>query len=482
MKLFALLLLALPLTAQPPQRDLKFEAPKKVALVIGNGNYPKWPLRNPANDARAVSQALTDVGFTTITALDVTLPNLDRAVSSLVSKVRQGDVVAFYYAGHGIQLEGENYLVPVDFDAKDEADAKYAAYAASRVQERIEKAGARVTLVVLDACRNNPFAATRSAGGGLAAMGTGKGTLIAFATAPGKTADDNPKGNNGLFTTHLITALKEPGLTLDQVFNRVRERVHNASGGRQVPWTVSSVIGDVYLRPGAADAVAAAPPQPVAEPVAAAPPPVQNPLARIMTNSVAPTNPAPTRPANVPDIAAGNAAYQRGDTQQAASIAQEILRVEPTHRDALLLLSYVHFGNQRWDLFVPTSVQALRAGATLPFSVGHHHTLTGAHAASLTVSREQIQFQNAGGNCTSKNISVPLANLVSAQPTSSNQGIPFLNLKITDEKGKTQNFNFVDPTTQVRPNPDGLPILISPPRAPQFVQAVASILNQARQP
>lgn len=481
MRFLALVLFALPLAAQPPQRDLKYEAPKKVALVIGNGNYPKWPLRNPANDARAVSQALTEVGFKTTTAIDVTLPNLDRAVSSLVSQVRQGDVVAFYYAGHGIQLEGENYLVPVDFDAKDEADAKYAAYAASRVQERIEKAGARVTLVVLDACRNNPFAATRSAGGGLAAMGTGKGTLIAFATAPGKTADDNPNGNNGLFTTHLITALKEPGLTLDQVFNRVREKVHNASGGRQVPWTVSSVIGDVYLRPGAGAQTAQR-----AEPVAATPPPVQNPLSRIMANSVAPTNtapaPVPTPAQTVPDIAAGKAAFERGDTQQATSIAQEILRLEPNHRDALILLSYVYFRNAQWDLFVPTSVQALRSGAVLPFAVGHHHTLTGAHGASLTVSREQIQFQNVGGNCTSKNISVPLRNLVSAQPTSSNQGVPFLNLKLTDEKGKVQNFNFVDPTTQVQPNPDGLPILVSPPRAPQLIQAIAAILNQARQP
>ncbi len=483
MKSFALLLLCLPLAAQPPQRDLKFEAPKKLALVIGNSAYPKWPLRNPSNDARAVSQALTEVGFATTTALDVSLPNLDRTVSTFVTKVRQGDVVAFYYAGHGIQLEGENYLVPVDFDAKDEVDAKYAAYAASRIQERIEKAGARVTLVVLDACRNNPFAASRTVGGGLAAMGTGKGTLIAFATAPGKTADDNPKGNNGLFTTHLITALKEPGLTLDQVFNRVRERVHNASGGRQVPWTVSSVIGDVYLRPGAAGAAPAQPAQPAAEPVAVAPPPVQNPLSRIMANSVAPNNtaPAPAPRQNIPDIAAGNAAYQRGDTQQAATIAQAILRLEPNHRDALLLLSYVHFRNQRWELFVPTSVQALRAGATLPFSLGHHHTLTGAHAASLTVSRNQIQFQNTGGNCSSKNLTAPFSSLQSAQPTTSNQGVPFLNLKITDEKGKVQNFNFVDPTTQVRANPDGLPILVSPPRAPQFVQAIAAILNQARQ-
>ncbi|MCX6585999.1 MAG: caspase family protein [Acidobacteria bacterium] len=478
MKLLALLL-TLPLCAQPPQRDIKLEAPRKVALVIGNGNYPKWPLRNPANDARAVSQALSEIGFATTTAVDVTLQNLDRAVSALVSRIRPGDVVAFYYAGHGIQLEGENYLVPVDFDAKDEADAKYAAYAASRVQERIEKAGARVTLVVLDACRNNPFAATRSANGGLAAMGSGKGTLIAFATAPGKTADDNPNGNNGLFTSHLVTALKEPGLTLDQVFNRVRERVHNASGGRQVPWTVSSVIGDVYLRPGPGGTAPALPPPPASETVAVARPPVQNPLARIMTNSVAPVE-RPQDP--VPDLAAGNAAYQRGDTQQAARIAQEILRGEPNHREALLLLAYVHFREQQWELFAATAVQALRAGATLPFSVGHHHTLTGAHAASLTVSRDLIQYQITGGNCTGKNFSLPLANLVAARATSNTQGVPFLSLKINDENGKTQNFNFVDPTTEVRDNPNGLPLLISPPRAARFVQAIAAILNQTRQP
>jgi uncharacterized caspase-like protein len=176
MRLVGLLFLIWPLAAQGPQRDLKLEPPQKLALVIGNGNYPKWPLRNPANDAQAVARALTEIGFATTTAVDVTLPNLDRAVSGLVSRVRPGDVVAFYYAGHGIQLEGENYLVPVDFDAKDETDAKYAAYAASRVQERIEKAGARVTLVVLDACRKQSLCCQACpAGGGLAAMGSGQG-------------------------------------------------------------------------------------------------------------------------------------------------------------------------------------------------------------------------------------------------------------------------------------------------------------------
>lgn len=464
--LFLVLILSGSLLAQ---RDLKLESAQKLALVVGNGAYPKWPLRNPANDARAVAQALTSVGFSTTSAIDVTLQNLDRTVSAFVAKIKQGDTVAFYYAGHGIQLEGENYLVPVDFDAKDEADAKYAAYAASRVQERIEKAGARVTLVVLDACRNNPFAATRSTSGGLAAMGTGKGTLIAFATAPGKTADDNPNGNNGLFTTHFITALQQPGLTIDQVFNRVRERVYNASGGKQVPWTVSSVIGEVYLRPGTGPAASA-----VLE--AAAPPPVSNPLARAAANPLVPVS----QPK--PDLSAAVSAFQRGDVQQAKSIAIETLRLEPTNQQALFLLTSIYYKQEQWDVLVPTAVQAIKAGATIPFAVGHHHTLTGAHGALLSISSKQVEFQSAAGSaCSQKNMTVPLASLGPAQQTTNAQGILFFNLKITDEKGKVQNFNFVDPDTQVRNNPDGLPILVAPPRATQLLRAMAAIFNQSRQ-
>lgn len=464
--LFLVLILSGSLLAQ---RDLKLESAQKLALVVGNGAYPKWPLRNPANDARAVAQALTSVGFSTTSAIDVTLQNLDRTVSAFVAKIKQGDTVAFYYAGHGIQLEGENYLVPVDFDAKDEADAKYAAYAASRVQERIEKAGARVTLVVLDACRNNPFAATRSTSGGLAAMGTGKGTLIAFATAPGKTADDNPNGNNGLFTTHFITAVQQPGLTIDQVFNRVRERVYNASGGKQVPWTVSSVIGEVYLRPGTGSAAPA-----VLE--AAAPPPVSNPLARAAANPLVPVS----QPK--PDLLAAVSAFQRGDVQQAKSIAIETLRLEPTNQQALFLLTSIYYKQEQWDVLVPTAVQAIKAGATIPFAVGHHHTLTGAHGALLSISSKQVEFQSAAGSaCSQKNMTVPLASLGPAQQTTNAQGILFFNLKITDEKGKVQNFNFVDPDTQVRNNPDGLPILVAPPRATQLLRAMAAIFNQSRQ-
>ncbi|MBL8217563.1 MAG: caspase family protein [Bryobacterales bacterium] len=282
-----LVLLALTTTAavSEDRRDLRYEPTpgRKLALVAGNAAYPKWPLRNPLNDARAMQTALAELGFETDVLLNATRPDLERAIDRFAARVQPGDIALVYYAGHGIQVDGENYLVPVDFDAKDEADAKYLAYNASRLEERLERAGARLSILVLDACRNNPFRQTRSAGGGLAAMNTGKGALVAFATAPGKTADDNAAGANGLFTSHLVRALREPGLSLDQVFNRVRERVYAESGERQLPWTVSSVIGEFYFRGGTA--AAPAPP----------PAPAQVPLSTALS-SLTGTSPAPAVP------------------------------------------------------------------------------------------------------------------------------------------------------------------------------------------
>ncbi|MBL8175017.1 MAG: caspase family protein, partial [Bryobacterales bacterium] len=149
-------------------RDLQYESGngRRLALIVGNEAYAKWPLRNPVNDARAVEQALRELGFETEAVVNAGLKALEQGVDRFVAKVKAGDVAMFYYAGHGIQIDGENYLVPVDFDAKDEADAKYVSYSAARVQERMDRAGARLSIVVLDACRNNPFRTTRSAGGG----------------------------------------------------------------------------------------------------------------------------------------------------------------------------------------------------------------------------------------------------------------------------------------------------------------------------
>jgi hypothetical protein len=237
--------------AQQPGRDLRVEpAGKRFALVIGNEAYPKWPLKNPANDARAMDKVLRETGFRTDLVVNGTLRDVEKAVDRFVANLHPGDVAVFYYAGHGVQLAGDNYMVPVDFDAKDEADAKYASYPISRVQERMEGSGSQLNVLILDACRNNPFKSSRAAGGGLGAMNAGRGTLIAFATGPGKTADDNPATGNGLFTGHVVAALREPGLTLDQIFNRVRERVDTASHHQQTPWSVTSVIGEFRFLPG----------------------------------------------------------------------------------------------------------------------------------------------------------------------------------------------------------------------------------------
>lgn len=450
-----LIVFAISICAQ--RRDLVVESSQKLALVVGNAAYPKSPLRNPLNDARSVAGSLSELGFQIETAFDLPLRSLEATVNRFVGRVRAGDTVVFYYAGHGIQLEGENYLVPVDFDAKDEADAKYVSYSASRVQERIEKAGARVIVVILDACRNNPFQAARSMGGGLAAMGSGKGTLIAFATGPGKTADDNPRGANGLFTTHLISTLREPGLSLDQVFSRVREKVYRESDGRQVPWTVSSVIGDVYLRGGSA-----------------APAVVVNPLSR--------RTEAPVEPVAGDLLRDGNQALERGDFQDAIAKAQSLLRTNSTHKEGLLLLTSGYYRTQDWVPFVSTARQALAAGNTIQFLMGHHHTLTGAHASVVSISKEKISYKSLGGTCNQPPFEYPVASLSSAQVVSARQGEVFLNVKVLDERSKAKNLNFADPDSTIAQDENGLPKVVSPPKAMAQLQAVGAVLMNARQP
>ena len=222
---------------------------RKLALVIGNNAYAE-PLQNAVSDARAIAQALRESGFEVDLVLDATLKDFDRAVDRFASRIHDGDVAMFYYSGHGIQLANENYLVPVDFTAQEEADAKYQAVPAARVVDRLSGSGARLNIVVLDACRNNPFRSTRSGTKGLAPMESGRGSLIAYATAPNRTADDNPLGTNGLFTSYVLEAMKQPGLGIEQVFSQARQSVYQASNGQQVPWLVSSVIGNFYFTPG----------------------------------------------------------------------------------------------------------------------------------------------------------------------------------------------------------------------------------------
>ncbi len=221
---------------------------RRVALVIGNNSYSDMPrLRNAVNDARSMRDVLRQLDFAVSIAENTSLQQLEGAVDTFIRSIRQGDIAFFFYAGHGIQIDGENFLVPTDFDAVDEADAKYDSYSAERVRERMEGRSTRLNIIVLDACRNNPFSTSRSGSRGLAAMSVGTGTYISFSTAPGQIASDNPRGENGLFTSFLIEALRTPGLNIDQVFNYVRTEVHSSSDGRQVPWSLSSVIGEFHF-------------------------------------------------------------------------------------------------------------------------------------------------------------------------------------------------------------------------------------------
>jgi hypothetical protein len=220
---------------------------RRIALVVGINKYKysNAALRNPLNDARDMERILSEFGFQVDHALDVDYQHMEKAIDKFIAKLGPGTVGLFYYAGHGIQIDGENYLLPVDFVLKDEADAKRTAYSASRLNDRMEGVKTDLNIIILDACRNNPFQGERrlGQGKGLALMNAGKATFIAFATGPNKTADDNPDEKNGLFTKYLLQALKEDPSCLNEVFDRTREKVYLASYRKQIPWAATNVIG-----------------------------------------------------------------------------------------------------------------------------------------------------------------------------------------------------------------------------------------------
>lgn len=220
---------------------------RRVALVIGNGAYEVGPLRNPTNDAREVAKALTEIGFEVIHKENLTQNELKRAIRGFGEKLRDGGVGLFYFAGHGIQVNGENYLIPVEAIINSEQEVEYDSVDLGLVVAQMENAQNDLNIVILDACRNNPFARSfRSSTRGLAPMAAPSGTLIAYATAPGSLASDG-KGANGLYTEALLVALRVPGLKIEDVFKRVRVAVEEKTGGKQVPWESTSLKGDFYF-------------------------------------------------------------------------------------------------------------------------------------------------------------------------------------------------------------------------------------------
>jgi WD40 repeat protein len=237
-------------TPAEKQKTAKSVNQKRLALVIGNANYRFSPLANPENDARAMQEVLAQSGFDVIKYENLDQRGMKQAMDEFGEKLKGYDVALFFYAGHGIQSKGYNYLIPVDANLTTEAQVEYDCVAADRVLALMESAGTGVNIIILDACRNNPFerAWTRSATGrGLAFMNAPRGSLIAYATAPGSTASDG-SGKNGLYTSAILKSLEIPDLNILQVFQNVRSLVTEQSDGRQVPWESTSLVGDFFFR------------------------------------------------------------------------------------------------------------------------------------------------------------------------------------------------------------------------------------------
>jgi hypothetical protein len=245
------------------------KAERRVAFVVGNGAYKNVePLPNPPIDAKAIAATLRNVGFEVVEGTNLTRDTMTERLLDFGKKAQGADVALFFYAGHGIAVNGTNYLLPVDADLKSEMDVKLGA--AINVDLTLEQTmgDAKVKLVFLDACRDNPFAAkirasspTRSlsVASGLAEMKSGEGTLIAFATGPGQTALDGQQGTNSPFTRALLANLTAPGVEIQQAMTRVRAQVNEETQKQQLPWGHTNLIGSVYLNPVAAPAAGAAP-------------------------------------------------------------------------------------------------------------------------------------------------------------------------------------------------------------------------------
>jgi len=224
---------------------------KRVALIIGNAGYKSTPLRNSVNDANLMALELKKVGFDVTKVVNGTQNQMRKAISDYGTKLSKdkNTIGLFYYAGHGIQVQGQNYIVPVDEKIEKEADVSVYCVDLDGLMKNLEYSGNTMNVVILDACRNNPFGRgfRSQAGTGLATVNAPTGTIIAFATAPGSVASDGD-GKNGLYTQEFAKALQIPNIKIEDVFKKVRTQVKTLSNGMQVPWENSSIEGDFYFK------------------------------------------------------------------------------------------------------------------------------------------------------------------------------------------------------------------------------------------
>jgi len=245
----ALIAIMLGLWALPaPAQEAVSAKARRLALVIGNGAYKDAPLPNPANDVDDMEKALKESGFTVIKRKNATLKEMHLALREFGDRLDRQGTGVFYFAGHGMQVRGRNYLIPVDADIQREDEVAFASMDLGAVMDKLDSAKNPVNIVILDACRNNPFGTKlQPTAKGLAQVEAPPGTLIAFATAPGSTAADGG-ARNGLYTQHLVKHMETPGAPVEEVFKAVRAGVRTDSKNLQIPWETTSLESAFMFR------------------------------------------------------------------------------------------------------------------------------------------------------------------------------------------------------------------------------------------
>ena len=306
---------------------------QRHALVIGNANYAVGPLRNPLNDASDMAAALEGLGFEVQRLLDADASAMERAIIDFNKRLSSGGVGLFYYAGHGIQAQGSNYLIPLRAGISSELQLKHKAISAGFVLDAMEAANKGVNIVILDACRDNPYESSFRSNdrglvpmNGLAPMNSPKGSLIAYATAPGGIAADGEE-RNGLFTQHLLAAMQQPNQLVELTFKDVAKAVSDHSGGQQTPFVTSSLTEYFYFNPSAE-----APPTPA-------------PSGTFTTSAA--TNPAPTNkftPSSIDGLSLDEWLLVHGNEPKTLANLDKVAAYQSQHGGNAASRSYIDSG------------------------------------------------------------------------------------------------------------------------------------------
>jgi hypothetical protein len=235
-------------TTKPTQQEIPQGISKRIALVMGNANYKIRPLKNPRNDADDISRALRSSGFEVIDLRDATLTQMRTGVRQFGDRLINNDVGLVYYSGHGVEVKGRNYFIPVNADIMREDEIADQGLDVALILEKMSTAGKGVNILIVDACRDDPFGRSfRSVSRGLAQMDAPRGTIIAYATSPGKVAADG-EGRNSPYTKNLVKAMQQPNKPIEQVFKEVRRAVQEETKNMQTPWENTSLSGDFYFK------------------------------------------------------------------------------------------------------------------------------------------------------------------------------------------------------------------------------------------